>query len=222
MTRGKNPAPADANPSMIAGMEERSQRDWIAALQGGRGRDGALSDLHALLLRASRFELSRRRGQLAHLQPGDVDDLAIQAADDALVALLAKLDQFAGRSRFTTWAYKFALLEAGVKARRLAWHGREVVVDHELWPEPRDAGRTAQERMEERELMEALRDAIADNLTTHQREVFTALALNGVPIDVVAERLGSTRGALYKTLHDARRKLRATLAAAGHIEEGGS
>jgi len=204
---------------MIAAMDEAT--DWIAELRGPAGRrDAAIAELHGLLLRASRFELSRRRGQLAHLAGTDVDDLATQAADDALVAVLAKLDDFAGRSRFTTWAYKFALLEASVKARRRAWHGREIVVDHELWPEPYDAGRTAQERLEERELMDALRDAIEHDLTVHQREVFTALALNGVPIDVLADRLGSTRGALYKTLHDARRKLRTTLAAAGHIEEG--
>jgi RNA polymerase sigma-70 factor (ECF subfamily) len=187
----------------------------------GRARDDAVERLHALLLRASRFEVARRRRALGYVRD-NLDDLATQAADDALVAVLGKLDDFAGRARFTTWAYKFALLEASVKARRRAWHGREVVVDHELWPEPPDGGRTAQERLEERELMDALRDAIATELTTHQREVFTALALNGVPIDVLADRRGTTRGALYKTLHDARRKLRAALADAGHIEEGRS
>jgi RNA polymerase sigma-70 factor (ECF subfamily) len=206
---------------MIAAMDEAT--DWVTELRAPAARrEPAIAELHALLLRASRFELSRRRGQLSHLGRGDVDDLATQAADDALVAVLGKLDDFAGRARFTTWAYKFALLEASVKARRRAWHGREVVVDHELWPEPPDGGRTAQERLEERELMDALRDAIATELTTHQREVFTALALNGVPIDVLADRRGTTRGALYKTLHDARRKLRAALADSGHIEEGRS
>ena len=206
---------------MIATMTEPAitSRDWVTELRGP-DCDAAIAELHALLLRASRFELGRRRGQLAHVPARDVDDLAVQSADDALVAVLAKLDDFAGRSRFTTWAYKFALLEAAVKARRRAWHKREIVVDHELWPEPRDPGRSAQERLEERELMDALRDAIAEELTTHQREVFIALALNGVPIDVLAEERDTTRGALYKTLHDARRKLRATLAAAGHIAEG--
>ena len=75
--------------------------------------------------------------------------------------------------------------------------------------------------MEDAELLRAVRDALRTELTVHQREVFTALALNGVPIDVLAERLGTTRGALYKTLHDARRKLRARLAAAGLGFEGG-
>ena len=167
-------------------------------------------------MRAARFELGRRRGQLGHVIASDVDDLATQAADDALMAILGKLDSFRGASRFTTWAYKFALLEAGVKARRRAWHGREIAIDSETWPDFADAGPSAHERLEDSELLGALRDAVRTALTPHQREVFCALALNGIPIDVLAERLGTTRGALYKTLHDARRKLRVTIEAAGH------
>ena len=77
------------------------------------------------------------------------------------------------------------------------------------------AGPSLQESLEQRELIGAVRDAINGVLTPHQREVFAALALNGVPIDVLAERLGTTRGALYKTLHDARQKLRGELASRG-------
>jgi RNA polymerase sigma-70 factor, ECF subfamily len=192
-------------------------RTWIAALRGPAAvREPALAELHALLLRAARFELGRRRAQLAHLLAGEVEDLATQAADDALMAILGKLDGFRGMSRFTTWAYKFALLEAGVKARRRAWHGREVVIDEQAWPELPARGRSAQECVEDAELLEALREAVQSSLTPHQREIFTALALNGVPIDVLAQRLDTSRGALYKTLHDARRKLRLALDAAGY------
>ena len=192
------------------------EREWVAELRGpAEARERALADLHVLLLRAARFELGRRRSQLGHLHGPDVEDLATQAADDALMAILAKLDGFRGNSRFTTWAYKFALLEAGVKARRRAWQGREISLDEHAWPELPAAGRSAQERLEDSELLSALRDAVRTALTPHQREVFCALALNGVPIDVLSERLGTTRGALYKTLHDARRKLRRELAAAG-------
>jgi RNA polymerase sigma-70 factor (ECF subfamily) len=180
-----------------------------------------MSELHALQLRAARFELGRRREQLAHLTRADVEDLATQAADDALMAILAKLDSFRGASRFTTWAYKFALLEAGVKARRRAWQGREISVDEQTWPEIADTARTAHERLEQTELLDALGAAIRSALTPHQRTVFSALALNGVPIDVLAERLQTTRGALYKTLHDARRKLRAALAAQGYAVDAG-
>ena len=200
-----------------AGTLTEEARTWIAALRGPPAvREPALAELHALLLQAARFELGRRRGQLAHLPAGEAEDLATQAADDALMAILGKLDDFRGASRFTTWAYKFALLEAGVKARRRAWHGREIVLDAETWPELPSTGRSPQERLEDTELLLALREAVESSLTPHQREVFAALALNGVPIDVLAERLDTTRGALYKTLHDARRKLRPALEAAGH------
>jgi RNA polymerase sigma-70 factor (ECF subfamily) len=189
---------------------------------GAPGRDHAITRLHELLLRAARFELSRRRAALSHVRGEELDDLATQAADDALMAVLAKLDDYRGASRFTTWAYKFALLEAGVRLRRRAWQGREVVLDPESWPGFADAGESAQQQVEHGELVVALRRAIEDALTPHQRQVFVALALTGVPIDVLAERLGTTRGALYKTLHDARRKLRAELAAAGLARpEGG-
>src|SRR5918995_6846272 len=146
-------------------------RTWIAALRGPAGpRAKALAELHALLLRAARFELARRRGQLGQLAASDVEALAPQAADDALMAILRKLDSFRGNSRFTTWAYKFALLEAGVKARRRAWHGREIVIDDQNWPELPATGRSAQACLEDAELLSALRDAVHSSLTPHQRE----------------------------------------------------
>jgi RNA polymerase sigma-70 factor, ECF subfamily len=189
-----------------------SQDEWVTALGGPPAvREEALARLHALLLRAARFELGRRRRMLAGVPQAEFDDLAAQAASDAMVAILAKLDTFRGASRFTTWAYKFALLEAGVKARRRAWQDREVLLDDEEWPAVRDTGPSAQQVLEDTELLRAVRDVMRTSLTPHQRQVFIALALNGVPIDVLAERLDTTRGALYKTLHDARRKLRAEI-----------
>ncbi len=195
----------------------RSSADWVSDLRSdGHVRDRAISDLHALLLNAARFEMRRRRAALSHVRGEELDDIATQAADDALMAVLAKLDTYRGASRFTTWVYKFALLEAGVRLRRRAWQGREVVLEPEVWPAFADEGASPSERLEQGELLGALRDAITNGLTAHQRDVFVALALNQVPIDVLAERLGTTRGALYKTLHDARRKLREGLTAAGY------
>jgi RNA polymerase sigma-70 factor, ECF subfamily len=189
---------------------------WLRALRGPPAiRDVAVAELHAMLVRGAHHELARRRAALAQLPSDEFHDLATQAADDALVAILAKLDTFRGASRFTTWAYKFVLLEAGVKARRRAWQGREVMLEAEAWPLIADASPGTHQAVEEHELLRAIRDAVHSELTPHQREVFSALALNGVPIDVLAERLATTRGALYKTLHDARRKLRAALADAG-------
>jgi RNA polymerase sigma-70 factor (ECF subfamily) len=197
------------------------ERNWVDALRAeGIEREDALAELHELLLRAARFELSRRQAALAHVRGEELDDLAVQAADDALVAVLAKLDTFRGASRFTTWAYKFALLEAGVRIRRRAWQGREVVLEPESWPAFADEGLSVERGREGAELLAALQRAVREKLSDHQRRVFTALALNEVPIDVLSERMETTRGALYKTLHDARRKLRAELAAEGYIEKG--
>jgi RNA polymerase sigma-70 factor, ECF subfamily len=197
-----------------------TERNWVEALgAAGAGRDEAIADLHDLLLRAARFEIGRRRDALAYVRGEELDDLATQAADDALVAVLAKLHTYRGASRFTTWAYKFALLEAGVRVRRRAWQGREVVLDPESWPLFAEEGASPEHRREASEMLDALQRAVREELTPHQRDVFVALALNEVPIDVLAERLAATRGALYKTLHDARRKLRAALVAAGHLDE---
>jgi RNA polymerase sigma-70 factor (ECF subfamily) len=135
----------------------------------------------------------------------------VQAADDALVAVLRKLPTYRGASRFTTWAAKFAILEAAVKARRRAWHDRELTLEPEAWERFGSAG-SASQGLEQTEQLEAIRDGIRTALTPHQREILVAAALNEVPIDVLAERLGTTRGAIYKTLHDARRNLRAHLA----------
>ncbi|HET7508149.1 MAG TPA: hypothetical protein VFJ53_07300, partial [Solirubrobacterales bacterium] len=117
---------------------------WVDRLraEGAEGR-AAVAELHALLLKAARFEIGRRAGQLPHLRGGDHEDLAQQAADDALMAVLRKLDDFRGESRFTTWAYKFALLEAAVKVRKRAWQGREIPLEDEAWTALADAGAPA-------------------------------------------------------------------------------
>jgi RNA polymerase sigma-70 factor (ECF subfamily) len=204
-------APTEAAPTL-----DPESREWLRALRlSGPEHDEAVARLHALLLRATRYECARRRPAIPHLRGNDLDDLANQAADDALVSILARLDTFRGASRFTTWAYKFALLEAAVKLRRRAWQGREVPLEPETWSLFSSAGIEPDESAAQSELLETLQRAIADVLTPHQRRVLVALALNGVPIDVLAERLSTTRGALYKTLHDARRKLRAHLAELG-------
>ncbi len=190
---------------------DTESREWLARLRAtGSERDQAVAELHALLLRAARFEV-RRRAPAA-----DADDLAHQSADDALVAVLAKLDDFRGASRFTTWAYKFALLEAGVRTRRRLWQERQVSIDSDRWELIADRSAGPGEDAETAELLAALQVAIKEELTPHQRDVLVAIALNDVPIDVLAERLDSTRGAVYKTLHDARQKLRRHLAAEGH------
>lgn len=195
---------------------DSESRAWLRDLRStGPAREAATARLHALLLRATRFEVARRRPALPHLRGNDLDDVAQQAANDALMSVLGRLDDFRGASRFTTWAYKFGLLEAAVKLRRRAWQGREIPLEPETWSVFSSAQLGPSEEAEQGELLMALQRAIEESLTPHQRRVLVALAVNGVPIDVLAERLNTNRGALYKTLHDARRKLRRQLEDSG-------
>jgi RNA polymerase sigma-70 factor (ECF subfamily) len=190
---------------------DADSRAWLAGLRAsGREQDEAVARLRELLLRGARFELGRRAEQLAALRVDDRDALAEECADDACLAVLARLDDFRGESRFTTWAYKFAILTTSTRVRRLAWRGRELPVADETWE--RLAGAASPEHeVEQSELLTAVTGAIASELTPHQRRVLVAVTVDGVPIDVLAERLSTTRNALYKTIHDARRRLRAHL-----------
>src|SRR2546425_300568 len=203
-------------PSLEVARPDAESRAWVTALQtSGQRRDEAVGRLHELLLRAARFEVNRRRVTQQHLRGDDFDDLARQNADHALVAGLSKLDSYRGDSKFTTWAYKFALLEAAVKLRRRAWQGRELPLQPEAWSLFPTGRPSPEAGAEQSELFDELQNAISNELTPHMREVLVATALNGVPLDGLAERLHTTPGALYKTLHDARQKLRAHLAARG-------
>jgi RNA polymerase sigma-70 factor (ECF subfamily) len=218
--------PKNSLPTDKRRLDAESQA-WLDALTGtGRRRQDAIERLHELLLRAARFELARRRRAVADSRLGELDDLAIPAAADALMAILRKLPTYRGDSRFTTWAYKFALLEAAVKVRRRTWQDREVPLEDDGWARLADCRTGPDTDVETAELIDAVRSAIGDALTPHQRTVLIAITLNDVPIDVLAERLSTTRGALYKTLHDARKKLRTRLAADGHdpdyLRDGGT
>ena len=204
---GDSPAAQELDPA---------SREWLSSLRDeGPARDDATARLHALLLRGARFEVGRRQASLPHLRGAELDDIALEAADDALMSVLSRLDDFRGLSRFTTWAYKFALYEAAVKLRRRAWQEREVPMEQDAWDLVSSVSPEPDQEVEQAELLAAIGRAIARTLSPHQRRVLIALAVNGVPIDVLAERRHTTRGALYKTLHDARRKLRRALAAQG-------
>lgn len=191
-------------------------REWLSALRSeGSAHDVAVERLYELLLRAARFEANRRAASIAFVDRSEIDQIVSDSAGDALVSVLARLDDFRGFSKFTTWAYKFAILETAVKLRRRAWRDREIPRAPESWELVQDLRQAPEHDAEQSELLAALGHAIETVLTPRQRKVLVAVAVNGVPIDVLAERLESTRGALYKTLHDARRKLRATLVDAG-------
>jgi RNA polymerase sigma-70 factor, ECF subfamily len=201
---------------LVAG-DSPSQR-WVEQLHGDHPRhEQAVGKLHDILRRAATHELHRRRSQLPGLAGPELDDVAQQCADDAVVNILARIDDFQGLSRFTTWAYKFAIFEVSNKLARHAWQrhppSREELELAEL-PDPMVP--RPSEQAERREQLIALKRAIEEDLTPRQRELFVAIALNDVSIDVLALALASNRNAIYKNLFDARRKLRESLAAAGH------
>lgn len=194
-----------------------ASRYWTEQLRAGHPRrDETVAELHAVLQRIAYHELSRRRGQLGSVRGPEFDDLAQQAANDALVKILAKLEQFAGLSRFTTWAYKFVMFEISRLVSRHPWQRQSPYADESVWERLADLPTAdPSERAERREQVAVLVAAV-DRLTDRQREVFVAVALNSVPIDVLAVKLGSTRNAIYKNLFDARRSLRKSMAADGH------
>ena len=216
----KDPAGVPGSGEHLAAgsrLDEESRR-WMDGLGGtGSARDEALARLHELLLRVARFELGRRRGQHPVTGP-EMDDLAHQAADDALIAIVAKLPGFRGESRFTTWAYKFVVLEVSSKLGRHFWQRPRAFMDAGEWERlPDRFGVAPEDDVQRRALIEAVRGAVSEQLTEHQRRVFVAIVVDGVPLDALVARLGSNRNAIYKTMFDARRKLRASLVANGYL-----
>lgn len=208
--------PVDVANGDSDGDGDGDPQDWPAALVlPGAQQDQALRRLHALMVKAARHQVSRMRGMLPGADAGTIEELANSAADEALTVLLSKLDTFEGRSRFTTWAYKFAILQAATEVRRRAWAQREVSLDDtDLWCE---AGPGPEQHAEAADLARAVAAAMQVALTPYQRRIAVALLVDTVPIDVLADRLGTTRGALYKALHEARGRLRAQLSATGHL-----
>lgn len=208
-----------ADASAPVGLDPDSAA-WLTALTGtGPAREAGLSRLHDLLLRIAQTE-ARRRGAAHRIAGPELDDLAHQAAADALLAITGKLGQFRGESRFTTWAYKFVIFEVSSKLARHFWRTPSIRLDPQDWERlPDRFGFEPAQEAERRELLAALRTAVEEELTARQRQVFIALVVTGVPLDALVAELGSTRGAIYKTMFDARRKLRAVLAANGYLDD---
>src|SRR5215469_8126429 len=215
---GRSPAMTDH--TAVAAEVDAESAEWLGALAGtGPQREEALARLHGLLVRVARGEVARRAPRLQLTGP-ELDDLAYQAAADALVAITSKLCQFRGESRFTTWAYKFVIFEVSAKIGRHFWRHTSVRLDAEDWERlPDRFGFDPAHEAEWRDLLAALRRAVDEELTARQRKVFAAIVLNGVPLDTLVIELGSSRNAIYKTMFDARRKLRAALAANGYMHD---
>jgi RNA polymerase sigma-70 factor (ECF subfamily) len=209
-----------ADPGTATPRLDADSAEWLQALGGtGPPRDAALARLHAMLVRIARRETARRAPRLGFSGP-ELDDLADQAAADALLAITGKLGQFRGDSRFTTWAYKFVIFEVSEKIGRHFWRHPAVSSGAEDWDRlPARLSLDPAREAEARDLLAALRRAVDEELTARQRQVFVSLVLHGVPLDALVIELASSRGAIYKTMFDARRKLRAALAANGYLDD---
>jgi RNA polymerase sigma-70 factor (ECF subfamily) len=210
---------AGSPPERVAD-ETLAPDEWVRALRaGGVEQERATAQLHEMLLRVAQAETRRRSEQLRISGP-ELDDLAHQAAADAVIAIVAKIGEFRGESRFTTWAYKFVMFEVSGKIGRHFWRHPVVPLQTEDWDRlPDRFGLDPARESEWRDLVRALRQAVEEELTEHQRRVFTAIVVDGVPLDALVAELGSSRNALYKTMFDARRKLRASLVANGYLDE---
>jgi RNA polymerase sigma-70 factor (ECF subfamily) len=193
-------------------MTDRTNQEWLAALRGP-GRDKALADLRALLVRGLRYALAGRSG---------VDDSILEDfVQDALLKILDGLDSFRGESRFTTWAQKIAVHVAFTELRRHRW--RDVSLD-EMTGSPdadfipatlADPSAGPEQRAIQRTLLSTLRRIIATELTDKQRQALVAARVHSMPLEEVARRMGTNRNALYKLLHDARQRLKKRMMAEG-------
>lgn len=199
-------------------LKSRDNSEWLSALTtGGEAQEAALADLREILVSGL------RRGLTAWLDPHSpqLESLADEASQEALVRILARLDTFEGRSRFTTWAYKVAIRIALTELRRKQWEnvsldqmlessmdeGREAsVIDPQAGPEA---------TVEQRDLLAQIGRILQEELTARQLAIMQAVALRGVPMEALAQKMGVERNALYKMMHDARLKLKRRLAREG-------
>jgi RNA polymerase sigma-70 factor (ECF subfamily) len=195
---------------------------WLGRLgAGGWERQAAERELHARLVRIALAEV-RRRSASTPVTGRELDDIAHQAADDAMLAILAKLGDFRGESRFITWAYRFVILEVSSKLGRHYWRNPPVALDAGQWERlPDRFGIDPAGHAELAGILAEVRRVVEEELTAHQRRVFTAIVVDGIPLDALAARLGLQRNAIYKVIFDARRKIRRALVANGYLEETG-
>jgi RNA polymerase sigma-70 factor (ECF subfamily) len=209
---------------MLSMSKTRTNEEWLSHLNAsGAVQEAAISDLRDLLLRAALYFFSRNLGDFQGLNRDEILQRAEDCAQEALIAVMNHLSDFRGDSKFTTWAYKFAINTALMTARRERWRGVSLnqlsfAEDGSLaeWVmQDKSSGLTPDQSAMQREIRENIREVIEQDLTDKQRRVLIMMVFNDVPMDEVARRLNTNRNAIYKMLHDARRKLKNRLQARG-------
>ncbi len=200
--------------------ETRTNREWLKDLSAvGAAQEAALIDLRELLLRATLYFFTRNLGDLGSLSRDEILQRAEDCAQDALVAVMDHLSDFRGDSKFSTWAYKFAVNKALMAARHERWKAvslDELASSDENRPlermlEDHSERATPEQSVMRDEVRSAIRDIIEQDLTEKQRQVLAMMVFNEVPMDEVVRHFGANRNAVYKMLHDARRKLKSGL-----------
>jgi RNA polymerase sigma-70 factor (ECF subfamily) len=199
-------------------MIERSNEDWLISLRStGKAKQGALADLREIILNSLPYALSK------YLHPTDphFDPLIQEVAQETLLRVLDRLETFEGRSKFTTWVHTISVRLALTELRRARW--KEVSLDElqsgmesdDKMREMPDQDMDVEASAEQSEIMAMIQKTMMEILSEKQRKALMAVAVRGMPIAEVADRMGSNRNALYKLLHDARLKLKS------HFEERG-
>jgi RNA polymerase sigma-70 factor (ECF subfamily) len=197
--------------------------EWLRRLSASDGapRVEAERELYARLVRIALAEVNRRSGSTP-VTGQELTDVAHQAAGDAMLAILAKLADFRGESRFITWAYRFVILEVSSKLGRHYWRNPPVALDTGQWERlPDRLGVDPQRHAEAAGILAEVRRVVDDELTPHQRRVFVAIVVDGIPLDALAARLDLRRNAIYKVIFDARLKIRSSLVAKGYLDKPG-
>ena len=191
-------------------MRERTNERWLADLRGPNP-DEALADLYDLLVRGLRIGLGS--------YGGSVDANAGDFAQEALIRITGNLDSFRGESRFTTWAHKIAMNVAFTELKRRRWRDvslQDLFARREAADRgPADTQLTPEQLTFQNMVLGELRRLVDEELTDRQREAVVAVILEEMPVSEVARRMGTNQNALYKLLHDARRKLKREMEAAG-------
>lgn len=202
----------------------RSNQEWFDALSNqGMQQGEALEELRRLLLRAALFTLVTHLTDLQEMSENERMALAEECAQEALMAVLARLGDFRGDSKFTTWVYKFGVNIALSRARR--WRWKQVSLDDLAdddgtldWLQRNERFQTAdsEQPVRQKEVVEVIREVLRTQLTPRQRQTLKLIAFDNVPMDVVVQRLDSNRNAVYKSLHDARLKIKQQLIQRGY------
>jgi RNA polymerase sigma-70 factor (ECF subfamily) len=208
--------------SMPAQELDEESSAWLRRLgAAGTERRAAERELHARLVRIALAEVRRRAAGTPVAGP-ELDDVAHQAASDAMLAILAKLADFRGESRFITWAYRFVILEVSAKLGRHYWRNPPVALDTGHWERlPDRFGIDPARHAEAAGVLAEVRRVVEEELTGHQRRIFVAVVVDQIPRDALAAELGLQKNAIYKVIFDARRKIRRALVTKGYLEEPG-